>query len=63
MREVKVRQMPPKPFRETAKKISSDRAAKKNKTELEPKSTGGVGMGDVQCFQMIQQCLFDLIKI
>lgn len=29
MREVKVRQMPPKPFRERAKKMSADRTAEK----------------------------------
>lgn len=39
--EVKVRQMPPKPFRERAKKMSADRTAEKNRNteEFEPKST------------------------
>lgn len=34
--DVKVRQMPPKPFRERAKKISADRTAEKHTDELLP---------------------------
>ena len=42
MREVKVRQMPPNPFRERAKKMSADRTAEKSRNTAEELMTNSL---------------------
>lgn len=48
VREVKVRQMPPKPFRERAKKMSADRTGKKKKGNEE--LMAAAGPSEALCF-------------